>query len=87
MEDVLAMYQDKATRAEFVARCKEIYERVQGGLELGEGVIAIEPESGDYFAAETLGQANNVAFEKHPDAWMYFTRIEDPNAGLPLKTW
>ena len=87
MEDVLAMYQDKATRAAFVVRCKEIYEGVKGELGLSQGVVAIEPESGDYFAAETLGQANDAAFEKHPDAWVYFTRIEDPEAGLPLKTW
>ena len=50
-------------------------------------MVAIEPESGDYFVGQTLGQANEAAFAKHPDRWVYFMRIDNPEAATPLKTW
>ncbi len=49
--------------------------------------MAIEPESGDYFVGKTLGQANDAAFAKYPDRWVYFMRIDNPKAAMPLKTW
>ena len=87
MSSVMDMYRDKATREAFAARAKEVYEKIKGELKGKEGLVAIEPESGDYFVGETLGQANDAAFAKHPDRWVYFMRIEDPEAAMPLKTW
>jgi hypothetical protein len=51
------------------------------------GVVAIEPESGDFFTGKTMGQANQAAFEKYPDYWLYFVRLDDPEAAIPLPTW
>ena len=53
----------------------------------GEGVVAIEPESGDYFVGATLGKANDLAFERYPDRWLYFVRLDDPAAAMPMPTW
>jgi hypothetical protein len=87
MSSVMDMYRDKATRGAFITRAKEVYEKIKGELEGKEGLVAIEPESGDYFVGQTLGQANDAAFAKHPDRWVYFMRIDDPEAATPLKTW
>ena len=87
MSSVMDMYGDKATREAFAAKAKEVYEKIKGELEGREGLVAIEPESGDYFVGQTLGQADEAAFAKHPDRWVYFMRIDDPEAALPLKTW
>ena len=87
MSSVMDMYRDKATRGAFITRAKEVYEKIKGELEGREGLVAIEPESGDYFVGQTLGQANDAAFAKHPDRWVYFMRIDDPEAATPLKTW
>lgn len=87
MSSVMDMYRDKATREAFAAKAKEVYERIKGELEGQEGLVAIEPESGDYFVGQTLGQANDAAFAKHPDLWVYFMRLDNPGAAMPLKTW
>jgi hypothetical protein len=87
MSSVMDMYRDKATRAAFAAKAKEVYEKIKGELEGKEGLVAIEPESGDYFVGKTLGEANDAAFAKYPDYWVYFMRIDDPEAAMPLKTW
>jgi len=87
MSSVMDMYRDKATREAFITRAKEVYERIKGELEGKEGLVAIEPESGDYFVGKTLGRANDAAFAKYPDSWVYFMRIDDPEAAMPLKTW
>ena len=87
MSSVMDMYKDKATREAFAAKAKEVYEKIKGELEGKEGLVAIEPESGDYFVDKTLGQANEAAFTKHPDVWVYFMRIDNPEAAMPLKTW
>jgi hypothetical protein len=56
--------------------------------ELGEsGVVAIEPESGDWFVGQTLGQANAAAYSHYPDRWVYFCRLDDPDAEIVLPTW
>jgi hypothetical protein len=85
----ISIWQDKAARAAFIAKGKEAFERVKGDLEGQEGavVVAIEPESGDYFVGKTLGQADRAAFEQYPDQWVYFVRVDDPEAALPLPTW
>ena len=87
MFPAMAMYQDKATREAFIAKAKEVFERIKGELEGQEGIVAIEPESGDYFVGKTLGKANDAAFQKYPDKWLYFVRLDNPEAALPLRTW
>jgi hypothetical protein len=82
-----ALYKDKKARQAFIAKGKEVLEGIKGKLEGQEGVVAIEPESGDYFVGKTLGAANDAAFAKYPDGWMYFVRLDDPEAAMPLVTW
>ncbi len=43
------------------------------------GVVAIEPESGDFFVGATLGKADAAAFAKYPDHWVYFVRLDNPS--------
>jgi hypothetical protein len=82
-----AIYKDKEARGAFIAKGKEVFEEIKGRLESQDGVVAIEPESGEYFVGQTLGAANDAAFAKHPDAWVYFVRLDDPEAAMPLATW
>lgn len=85
----ISIWQDKEARAAFVAKGKKAFEKIKGELEGREGavVVAIEPESGDYFVGETLGKADRAAFEQYPDRWMYFARLDNPEAAIPLPTW
>jgi hypothetical protein len=85
----ISIWQDKDARAAFVAEGKEAFARIRQELEGQEGteVVAIEPKSGDYFVGETLGQADRAAFEQYPDQWVYFVRVDDPEAAIPLPTW
>jgi hypothetical protein len=80
---------DKAQREEFIAKGKEVYEKLRDDLEPShEGeIVAIYPESGDHFLGKTLNEADDKAFAKYPDQWLYFVRIGAPEAALPLKTW
>ena len=63
-----------------------------GGLIMAFGkhaegnVVAIDPESGDYFLGKTLGEADDAAFAKYPDKLLCFVRIGS-QAVMPLKTW
>ena len=82
-----ALYKDKKARQAFIAKSKEILEGIQDKLEGQEGVVAIEPESGEYFVGKTLGAANDAAFAKYPDNWIYFVRLDEPEAAVPLRTW
>jgi hypothetical protein len=50
-------------------------------------VVAIEPESGDYFLGATLGKANAAAFAQYPDEWVYFARLDKLEAAIALPTW
>lgn len=85
----ISIWQDKEARAAFIAKGKETFEEIQGELAGQEGavIVAIEPESGDYFTGKTLGQADRAAFEQYPDRWIYFVRVDDPEAAIPLPTW
>ncbi len=83
----ISIWQDKEARAAFVAKGQEVFERIKEELEEGAVVVAIEPESGDYFVGGTLGQADQAAFERYPDGWVYFVRVDDPEAAIPLPTW
>jgi hypothetical protein len=82
-----ALYKDKEARGSFIAKGQEVFEGIKGKLEGREGVVAIEPESGEYFVGQTLGAANDAAFAKYPDGWVYFVRLDDPEAAMPLATW
>jgi hypothetical protein len=85
----ISIWQDKDARAAFIAKGKEALAGIKGELEGREGavIVAIEPESGDYFVGETLGQADQAAFGQYPDQWVYFVRVDDPEAAIPLPTW
>jgi hypothetical protein len=86
MADV-ALWQDKQARAEFEAKARARLEELAPDLEGESGVVAIEPKSGEYFLGETLGKADAAAYAKHPDVWVYFARLDDPQAAIALPTW
>lgn len=86
MADV-KLWQDKKLRAEFEQKARARFEEVQGELPGKVVVVAIEPNSGDYFAGATFGKANNAAYEKYPDEWVYFVRLDNPGAAIALPTW
>ena len=86
MADV-TMWQDKKVKAEFEAKAKARLGEIQAELANQAGVVAIEPQSGDYFVAPTLGKASNAAYEKYPDQWIYFVRLDNPGAAISLPTW
>jgi hypothetical protein len=83
----ITIWQDKKAREAFIARGKEVYEKIRDELAGKEDVVAIHPESGDYFVGKTLGKADAAAYAKYPDQWVYFVRLDDPNAAMPLPTW
>jgi hypothetical protein len=86
MADV-AMWQDKALRAAFEAKARARLEELQADLEGQTGVVALEPDSGEHFVGTTLGKANTAAFNRYPDVWVYFVRLDDPEAAIALPTW
>lgn len=80
---------DNDERAEFISRGQAVYEKLKSDLEPAhEGeIVAIHPESGDHFLGKTLNEADEKAFARYPDEWLYFVRLGSPEAALPLKTW
>jgi hypothetical protein len=86
MADV-SIWKDKKAREAFIARGKEVFEKIKGELTEDAVIVAIEPESGDYFVGKTLGRADRAAFEKYPDQWVYYVRVDNPDAAIPLPTW
>jgi len=80
---------DKAKRQTFIAKAQKVYDILKVELESEHegGIVAIHPESGDHFLGKTLNDADQKAFAKYPDQWLYFVRIGSPEANLPLKTW
>ena len=86
MADV-TLWENKEARAAFEARARARLEEIKGELEGQTGVVAIEPESGDYFVGATLGKANAAAFARYPDQWVYFVRLDQPAAAIALPTW
>jgi hypothetical protein len=80
---------DKALREEFITKGKAVYDRLKDSLEPAhEGeIVAIHPKNGEHFLGKTLNEADEKAFAKHPDEWLYFVRIGSADASLPLKTW
>ncbi len=86
MADV-AMWQDKQVRAAFEAKARARLDELQGEIEGKEGIVAIEPESGDFVIGDTLCQANAAAFVRYPDTWLYFARLDNTEAAIALPTW
>ncbi len=86
MADV-AMWTDKSVKAEFEAKARARLEELLPGLAAKTGIVAIEPESGEYFVGATLGQADAAAYAKYPDVWVYFARLDDLDAAIALPTW
>ncbi len=62
---------------EFAAKGRQVYKQIQTDLEAKHKgkIVAIEPESGDYFLGRTIGEAGNKAKKKYPDKIFYFARI------------
>lgn len=86
MADV-TMWQDQATRQQFVERGQELFAQIKDELMESRGIVAIELESGDYFVGATLGQANDAARHHYLDQWLYFVRLDNPQAAIPLAVW
>jgi hypothetical protein len=86
MADV-TMWQDKEVRAAFEEKARARLEELRPRLAGQSGIVAVEPESGDYFTGATLGKANAAAFERYPDRWLYFARLDDLEAAIALPTW
>jgi len=85
----ISIWQDKDARAGFIAKGQEVFETIKEELDGREDavVVAIEPESGDYFVGATLGEADRAAYEQYPDGWIYFVRVDNAEAAIPLPTW
>ena len=81
------MYKDKKARQAFIAQGEKVFDGIKSELQGQEGVVAIEPASGEYFVGQTLGAANDAAFARHPDGWVYFVRLDEPEAAIMLVTW
>lgn len=72
--------------AQVAERAKAIYrERLQAELEAAhtDGYVAIEPESGEHFLANTFSEAVAAARTAHPDRISFVIRIGH-QAGLHL---
>jgi hypothetical protein len=83
----LDYWQDGDARAALLAQGRKRYQEIVGTLDAGAQVVAIEVASGEHFGAATLGKANDLAFERYPDRWLYFCRVDDPHAEILLPTW
>ena len=86
MADV-EMWQNKEVREAFISKGKAALAKSRDELQGKSGIVAIEPESGDIFTGATLGKANEAAFKEYPDCWLYFVRLDEPEAAIPLPTW
>jgi hypothetical protein len=81
------MWQNNKVRNAFEAKAKALLKDLLPKLEGRTGIVAIEPESGDYFVGATLGKADAAAYAKYPDKWVYFARLDNPEAAIALATW
>jgi hypothetical protein len=86
MADV-TLWQDAKVRSAFEAKAKAALKGLMPRLEGQTGVVAIEPDSGDYFVGATLGKADAAAYTRYPDTWVYFVRLDNPEAAIALATW
>ena len=72
---------------DFVARCRVIYEQLLPQLIMDHRgqVIAIEPESAEYFLGETLDSASEKALARYSDRLFGFFRIDASPAVVKLR--
>lgn len=89
MMDIVAMHKDKKAQAEFARKAMQIYEahRAEWEAQYAGHIVAIDVDSGDFFIGPTLGKANDLAYAKYPDKWIYFVRIGEPERAIALRTW
>jgi len=80
-------WNDLSARQELLEKGRKALNRIKEQLSPEQGVVAIEPDSGDHFVGATLGKANDAARERYPDRWLYFRRLDDPRAEMVLPTW
>jgi hypothetical protein len=80
-------WSDERARKALMDEGRHVVAQVQSELEGRSGVIAIEPESGAYWIGATLGKANDAAYPHAPDRWLYFRRLDDPDAEILLPSW
>ena len=52
-----------------------IFEKINGNSDLKGKIVAIEPESGDYFIGNSELDAYTKASKRHPNKKFYFKRI------------
>jgi glutathione S-transferase len=81
------IWNEKEARVAFETKARARLEELNAELKGQAGVVAIEPKSGDYFVGETLGKADAAAYARYPDEWVYFVRLDDPQAAIALPTW
>jgi len=80
------MSQDTAEQ-DFMARCRAIYGQLLPQLiaDYRGKVIAIEPESAEYFLGETLDSASEKALARYPNRLFGFFRIDASPAVVKLR--
>jgi hypothetical protein len=74
-------------KQDFMARCRAIYGQLFPQLMADHRgqVIAIEPESAEYFLGETLDSASDKALARYPDRLFGFFRIDASPAVVKLR--
>jgi hypothetical protein len=80
-------WEDSSARDALLEKGRQILDQIRSEIGERSGVVAIDPTSGTYYVAPTLGKANDAAYDEHPDQWMYFARLDDPDADVVLPTW
>jgi hypothetical protein len=80
-------WSDESARQDLMERGRAALAEMRAQLDGRSGVVAIHPETGDWFVGDTLGQANAAAYARYPDQWVYFCRLDDPGAEIALPTW
>ncbi len=86
MADV-AMWTDKKVKAEFEAKARSLWEELQPELEGQEGMVAIEPESGEYFRGRHPGQSRRSRLCPAPRHLGLFCAPGQPRGAIALPTW
>jgi hypothetical protein len=85
-EEVLEMPKETVDQA-FIERCRAIYRQLLPALianHRGE-VIAIEPESGEYFLGENFDSASANALARYPDRLFGFFQVDESPAVVKLR--
>ncbi len=55
-------------------RAEQIYNTIKGSLK-NDKIVAIEPQSGDYFVGEDVDEALDKGKERHPDREFLLKRV------------